>query len=46
MLQFLEDRFGYKYSMRGPVVVVLFGFVLVFRLTSIASLKILNFQKR
>jgi hypothetical protein len=32
--------------MRGPVVVILFGFVLVFRLTSIASLKILNFQKR
>lgn len=35
-----------RYSMRWPVVAVLFGFILVFRASSIAALKILNFQRR
>ncbi|PSC69376.1 ATP-binding cassette transporter isoform B [Micractinium conductrix] len=43
---FLEERFGYKYSMLWPVVGIQFAFLFTFRATSIAALKLLNFQRR
>jgi Na+/proline symporter len=42
--QLLEDRFGYKYSFRWPATVILIAFLLVFRMASIAAIKVLNFQ--
>jgi ABC-type multidrug transport system permease subunit len=44
--QLLEDRFGYKYSFRWPATVILIAFLLVFRMASIAAIKVLNFQRR
>lgn len=44
--QFVEDYFGFQYSMRGWAVLILVGFVLVFRMACIVALRKLNFQKR
>ncbi|EFN59720.1 hypothetical protein CHLNCDRAFT_133292 [Chlorella variabilis] len=44
--QLLEERFGYKYSMRWPVTMILLAFLVVFRVASILALKLLNFQNR
>ena len=44
--QFMTDRFGYHYSMVGPIVAILFGYVVFFRALSILFLTRINFQKR
>ena len=43
---FMEERFGYSYSMVGPIVAILAGFVLFFRGVSIVALTRINYQKR
>lgn len=43
---FLTDRFGYHYSMVGPIVAILFAYVLFFRGLSVLFLTRINFQKR
>ena len=43
---FLEERFGYSYSMVGPIVAILFAFVLFFRGLSAYALARFNFQRR
>jgi len=44
--QYLEDRFGFYYGMRGWCAFILVGFIAVFRIASIAAVRILVFQKR
>ena len=43
---FMVERFGYHYSMIGPIVAILFAFVLFFRGLSVWALTRINFQKR
>jgi hypothetical protein len=43
---FMVERFGYDYSMVGPIVAILFGYVLFFRGLSILFLTRINFQNR
>lgn len=43
---FMEERFGYYYSMVGPIIAILFGYVLFFRALSILFLTRINFQNR
>lgn len=43
---YVEDRFGFAYNMRGWTVLILIGFVAVFRIGSMAALRVLVFQKR
>ncbi|KAG2492873.1 hypothetical protein HYH03_008788 [Edaphochlamys debaryana] len=43
---FVEQTFGYKYSMRGWLVLILAGFVLGFRVMACLGLANLNYQKR
>lgn len=45
-LQFLEDMFGYKYSMLGACVGVLVAFCALFAICATVAFKRLNFQKR
>eukprot|EP00198_Chlamydomonas_reinhardtii_P008553 XP_001697890.1 ABC transporter [Chlamydomonas reinhardtii] len=44
--QFIDETFDYKYSFRGWLVLILFGFVLGFRMIACLGLSFLNFQKR
>ena len=46
MAAYVRDTFGFHYSMRGWIVLILVGFILVFRFASIFALKKLTFQKR
>lgn len=43
---FLKERFDYEYSMRWPIVAILFGYVVVFAVASVLALKRLNYQRR
>ena len=43
---YVKDQFGFRYNMRGWIVLILVGFIVVFRLASITALKKLTFQKR
>jgi len=43
---YVRDQFGFHYDMRGWIVLILVGFILVFRLATIIALKKLTFQKR
>lgn len=44
--EFMVERFGFKYSMVGPIVAILFGYVLFFRAVSVYALARINYQKR
>ncbi|KAG2451837.1 hypothetical protein HYH02_003613 [Chlamydomonas schloesseri] len=44
--QFIDETFNYQYSFRGWLVLILFGFVLGFRMIACLGLSFLNFQKR
>lgn len=44
--RFLDDRFGYEFDFRWWCVVILFAFLIAFRLIAVAALKSFNFQKR
>lgn len=44
--QFLEDRFGYHYSMVGPIIAIMAGFAIFFRGISVYALTRMNFQNR
>lgn len=46
MAAYLEDRFGFHYSMRGWCALILVGFIAVFRIASVVALRVLVFQKR
>ena len=43
---YVEDTFGFAYNMRGWTVLILIAFVAVFRIGSMAALRVLVFQKR
>ena len=43
---YVEDTFGFAYNMRGWTVLILVAFVAVFRVGSMAALRVLVFQKR
>ena len=43
---YVRDQFGFRYDMRGWIVLILVGFILVFRVATITALKKLTFQKR
>ncbi|KAG2491996.1 hypothetical protein HYH03_009726 [Edaphochlamys debaryana] len=43
---YINETFGYEYDFRGWAVLILFGFLVLFRLISYASLNALNFQRR
>lgn len=44
--EFMKERFGYHYSMVGPIIAILIAFVILFRGLSVWALVRLNFQKR
>lgn len=43
---FMYERFGYSYSMVNPIIGILIGFVVFFRLCSVYALAKINFQNR
>lgn len=43
---FVQQYFGFEHSMLGWCVLILFGFIIFFRLAAIWGLCYLNFQKR
>ncbi|KDD75002.1 ABC-2 type transporter [Helicosporidium sp. ATCC 50920] len=43
---FIQDYLGFKYSFIWPCVGILLGFIVVFRTSTFAALKLLNFQNR
>lgn len=44
--QFLSDRFQFETYMTGPIVAILFAYILAFGALACLSLKLLNFQRR
>jgi hypothetical protein len=43
---FLEQVYSYKYSFRVPLVFILLGFIIFFRVVACLGLSFINFQKR
>lgn len=44
--QYVSDTYGYDYDFRGWLVLILFGFIIAFRLLSYLALAKFNFQQR